>query len=201
MILSQLWRILLPGKKYKTREQSTIGIANMTTWRWGGVENRLVMQFYDFDGELDSNIFVKTIDEIRKIFPNDCLIFKSKNGYHFISFTLLDKKPKFVRKRASKLSKKLGQNYTSEMQALVLRIAPKFKERQIVSERPKYYTILKFPRKDTPIAKNHLELYHEYLRIPEHIYNYYIKHCTLIHAELNLVYYRTGEIIDEEVKD
>jgi len=201
----------LPKKKNKTREQTTIGVANMTTWKWQGIENRLVLQFYDFDGDIGE---IGVMGEIRKIFQNDCIIFKSKNGYHFVSFTLLDKKPKFVKKRAIKVSKKLNQDYTSGMKALVLRIAPKFKEREIVSERPSYYTIMKFPRRDTPIAKNHLDLYHEFLGIPDFIYNYYVKYCTLISAELNLVYYRTGEIVNgcktcicgvcekcEEVKD
>jgi len=192
------WRIPLPKKKYKTREQNTIGIANMTTWRWQGVENRLVMQFYDYDGDIGKP---GIMSKIREIFENDCIIFKSRNGFHFVSFTLLDEKPKFVRKKASKLSKKLGQDYTSGMKALVLRIAPKFKDRIIVSERPSYYTIMKFPIQCTPIALNHLKLYRKYLGLPEYIYDFYIENCILIEAELNLVYYRTGEIVEKEVKD
>jgi len=187
------WGVNKKNMKYKTREQSTIGMANMTTWKWQGVENRLVLQFYDFDGDIGKPGIMA---EISEIFENDCIIFKSKNGYHFVSFTLLDKKPKFVKKRAIKVSKKLHQDYTSGMKALVLRIAPKFKEREIVSERPEYYLTWKFPVNNSIIAKNHLDLYHEYLGIPDFIYNYYVRFCTLIDAELNLVYYKTGEVID-----
>ncbi len=56
-------------REYRQRELRTIGVDNVSY----SDNKRYCLQYYDFDGK----ITVKVVNQIIKIFPNDCIIFKS----------------------------------------------------------------------------------------------------------------------------
>ena len=180
-------------REYRQRELRTIGVGNVSY----SDNKRYCLQYYDFDGEFTT----KELNKISELFPNDCIVLKSRNGYHFYSLTLMTKRPKKIKRKAFKLSKKLHQDYCTpknKMKNLVLRIGPKFKNGITVSDRPTYFFQWKFPTPGSLIAKKHLEFFYRFLNLPELIFKYYYKYCNLVENSFNIVYYHTGPIIIEE---
>lgn len=136
----------------------------------------LGVQFYDYDGSLNPEI----IKRIKQIFPSDCLIYKTQDGYHFISFSLISRFK--AKANAIMLSKELRQDYWSEQKDLVLRISPKwkpmFKWYRKESPKPRFYRCITRPiahRVDFIYSRSHLEFYREYMGLPEDIYHEYTR--------------------------
>ena len=170
-------------KKFPSR---AFGIGHFTTTNNG---IRRGLQFYDYDGSLNQ----QKLRKILSIFPNDCIIYKSKNGFHFYSFTLIDSD--LARTRANGLTESFNeigdkQDYKSKTQ-LILRISPKFLDNKIISEETKFLKYIKLPVKNKFVSKTHLDFFLDFKELPKRIYYAYKYNSILVDASLALNYYHT----------
>jgi len=151
------------------------------------------LQFYDFDGDYNSEEFQK----IQEIFPNDLFIYKSKHGYHFVSLTLMD--IDLAIRNANTLSRNFkNQDYIlpiKDCRYLVLRVAPKWnKESKLkISDNPAFLQVVQFPKKKTIISGNHLDFYWRYMNLPQPIYEFYKDMCRIRRGVIYFIYYTTGD--------
>ena len=182
-------------KKGEMREKKKLPLRAM------GISNRVYdrdekklysIQFYDFDGVFG----IEEITLIKAIFPYDLLVYKTKHGYHFISFALLHGL-KITKVRALKLTKFLNnQDYWTTAKDLTLRTSPKwktyrFRKRKIISCKPKFFTLIKNP-KGYIISNKHLEFYFKYMALPKEIYDLYAN-CDKRDYEIKISHYKTGD--------
>lgn len=168
----------------------TMGISNRSYDR----ENKKTysIQFYDFDG-----IFgIRDYNLIISIFPYDLLVYKTKHGYHFISFALLHGL-NITKARAIALSKFIeDQDYWTEAKDLTLRISPKWKcrrlrKRKVISCKPTFFTLIKKPE-GYIISNKHLEFYFKYMNLPKEIYQQY-DDCDKRDYEIRIYHYKTRD--------
>lgn len=168
-----------------------MGISNLCWDKENGRYRSL--QFYDFDGFPSPS----KLEEILNIFPYDCLAYKTKNGIHFISFTLLDKL-RISKSRALEVSKGLNQDYWCSKPYLILRISPKWKKRlfrkkyKVKSEKPIFFELIKTPRANHPISLRHLEFYHKNMGLPNEIYEIYSK-CPMKAFPIRIHHYKARD--------
>lgn len=149
------------------------------------------IQFYDYDGELTPDV----LESILSLFPNDALSFKTKDGYHFISFTLLPNL-RIAKARALKLSKDLDQDYWCSKPYLILRFTPKWKvglltrRYKVKSPKPFFHRVYKTPSSTrSEISSKHLDLYYNMLGLPNEVYNMYSQ-CLLKSHSINIHHYK-----------
>ena len=157
------------------------------------------VQFYDYD--FKDNL--KTIPRhdllrIKEIFPYDCIMYETKHGIHFISFSLL-KGTYRAKARVLETSKDLElQDYWTSQTDLTLRVSAKWqvkrfkKNRIVVSEKPKFKGIVKEPNFEYRISKNHLKFYHKYMDLPNWVYKLYDK-CDKKDLKIKIYHYKTRD--------
>jgi hypothetical protein len=160
-------------------ETKAIGILNKAV-------NGKSLQFYDYDGDYSS----AELKQILEIFPNDCIAYKSKNGTHFISFTLLNLTDSM--KNAYELSKKLNQDYVVP-NFLILRVSSKISENKIISHCPYFLKIIKEPRINTEISGSHLNFYRKVMKLPIEIYQLYRNKCICVKCNTSFKFYTTNK--------
>lgn len=182
-------------KKRKLRLRA-LGLSNWCLDR--ETKEKFSIQFYDYDFTNKS----KTISRadlliIKEIFPYDCIMYESKHGIHFIGFSLL--KGTFRTKaRAVETSKKLGnQDYWTSQNDLTLRVSAKwsvkrFREREIVSEKPIFKGVVKEPNFEYRISSKHLEFYKKYMKLPQWVYDLY-KDCVKKDLRIKVYHYKTRD--------
>lgn len=173
----------------------TMGISN----RAFDSENRktYTVQFYDFDHNGEEKINKIALKRIMEIFPYDCLMYETKHGIHFISFSLL-KGLKYTKVKAIETSKALRQqDYWSEQKDLTLRVAPKWKKSKItkkykvISKKPKFRGLIKKPNKYR-ISEKHLEFYYKYMNLPKWVYDLY-HDCKKFDYKIRIYHYKTRD--------
>jgi hypothetical protein len=199
--------------KYNTQKLSlrAIGISN---WIYDSEKKkRYSVQFYDYDfvnGE--KRIPRKELLRILEIFPYDVLMYETKQGIHFISFSIL-LGIHVAKARVLELSKSLeGQDYWTEGKDLTLRISAKWKlrflrKRKTISKKPKFKGLIKSPDNliNTPnvflnsknpnkyvISKNHLEFYRKYMDLPDWVYELYAD-CDMRDLRIKNYHYKTRD--------
>lgn len=155
------------------------------------------IQFYDYDKNGAEKINKAHLNAILSIFPYDCLWYETKHGFHFISFALLHGK-NITKARALQTTKFLeGQDYWCSLKDLTLRVSPKWKVHklskwyEIVSPKPKFKGVIKEPN-GFIISMNHLEFYHNFMKLPEWIYEKYLM-CQLRDYRIKVVTYKTRD--------
>lgn len=188
-------KIEMRVKKRKLRLRA-LGLSNWCLDR--ETKEKFSIQFYDYDFTNKS----KTISRadlliIKEIFPYDCIMYESKHGIHFIGFSLL--KGTFRTKaRAVETSKKLGnQDYWTSQNDLTLRVSAKwsvkrFREREIVSEKPIFKGVVKEPNFEYRISSKHLEFYKKYMNLPQWVYDLY-KDCVKKDLRIKVYHYKTRD--------
>lgn len=135
------------------------------------------IQFYDYDLHGQKKIPRDDLLEILEIFPYDCLMYQTKQGIQFISFSILHGL-NITKSRCLDLTLNLiEQDYWTEGKDLTLRVSAKWKPRRFrnyktISNKPKFKGISKFPNRYT-ISKKHLEFYFKYMNLPLWVYNLY----------------------------
>ena len=158
------------------------------------------VQFYDFDLPKHQNTILENqIKTILEIFPYDCICYKTKHGFHFISFALL-RGLRVTKARAIKLSKDLlDQDYFTKRQYLTLRISEKWKNKKfrkkyaVISDRPKFFGLLKEPAAENlMISEKHLEFYKDNLALPDFVYEKYEK-CRKFDLGIELHHFTTRD--------
>lgn len=166
----------------------TIGVVN--TCKIANTNQIDEVQFYDIDREFTkSELF-----EILRIFPNDCVCYKTENGYHFVSFTL--QKIDTAKAKALKLAKSLNEHYGCSPCRLVLRIAPKVDINDAeLSPAPVFFKFFKKPKQFSRISLGHLEIWKKHMNLPDEVYNFYKESgklglSFLVKTYTMLVYYR-----------
>lgn len=164
--------------RYKLR---ALGCGNMLK-RNGEVIGAL--QFYDYDKDVIPN---DMFELILSIFPKDVLVFKTLHGYSFVSLSI-QPSWEIVKLRAEHLSFLLGQDYTTGMRELVIRLSSKFKDKDgtKVSHKPYF---LGFGNNEVGIvSENHLNLFKGLL--PEWVFDFYNNH-EKEKFEIHLFHYKT----------
>lgn len=147
------------------------------------------IQFYDYDKtELSQKDFQKIMD----IFPYEVMVFKTLNGFSFISLSLIEGW-KYTKEKASELSKELNEDYTSGMKELVIRIGAKFdrKTHKEISHKPYFIGMGKISLSSTFISENHLNLLYNFNLIPDWVYQYYTEFHTLRNFKIHFFNYYT----------
>ena len=156
------------------------------------------VQFYDMDINKSEMGFAE-FNTILGIFPNDLILYRTKHGIHFISFTLL--KGVFITKAKVLETTKLlneNQDYFPYQKELTLRVSGKWqkkklsKKRKTISKKPKFARLLKLPNKDNIISKTHLDFYFKWMSLPEDIYNLY-KKCEMRDYDITISHYKTRD--------
>lgn len=174
-----------------------IGINNICYDRTN--RKKYSIQYYDMDIK-ESKMLIAEFNTILQIFPNDLILYQTKHGLHFISFTILDNI--FISKaNVLKTTKLLNetQDYFPYQKELTLRVSGKYKRKRlskthkIISKKPKFLLFFKEPNKCSKISKNHLEFYFKWLNLPKKIYEYYLKYCDLKKYDITMSHYRTGD--------
>lgn len=163
-----------------------LGVSNVVYVK----ENRFGLIFYESDSKkIERSILSKII----KIFPNDLILFETRRGFHFISFTLFNYDD--VRVMIYALSKILGSHYGVYKHQLVLRVTPKKRvsDQTIVHDSPKFYKFLKKPKKDSFVSLKHLKTYSTNCSLPEEVLNYYLSNCKCLAGKVCFYYYRTKD--------
>ena len=172
----------------------TMGISN----RAYDSENKKTysVQFYDYDYK-NENITEGELKRILEIFPYDCIMYGTKQGIHFISFSLL-KGLSYTKAKAIETSKALGnQDYWTQANDLTLRVSPKWKQYRfskmykIISKKPKFKGLVKEPNKYR-ISNKHLEFYFKYMDLPLWVYNKY-NDCDKKDYRIKLYHYKTRD--------
>lgn len=170
----------------------TMGISNLSY----DVENKKMysIQFYDYDKNgFDMGIPQKHSELIASIFPYDCIMYESKHGFHFISFSLLKGKA-ITKARALKITKIFErQDYWCSLRDLTLRIAPKWELNTYknISEKPKFKGLIRSPNKYI-ISEKHLEFYHDNMGLPDWVYTRY-EDCDKRDYKIKIVHYKTRD--------
>jgi hypothetical protein len=129
------------------------------------------IQFYDYDKNcLPKDIF----EQILEIFPYDCMVFKTLNGFSFISLSVLDSW-KIAKDNAVMLSERFGEDYTSGMKELVIRVSAKFrrKDHKKMSHRPFFLGFIQPLKERKIISLNHLNFLDNAGIIPKWVYQHY----------------------------
>ena len=209
----EMFNALMNYLKYNTQKLSlrAIGISN---WIYDSEKKkRYSVQFYDYDfinGE--KRIPREELLRILEIFPYDVLMYETKQGIHFISFSIL-LGIHVAKARVLELSKSLdGQDYWTEGKDLTLRVSAKWKlrflrKRKIVSKKPKFKGLIKKPdnliktqnkflNSSNPdkyvISKNHLEFYRKYMGLPDWVYELY-SDCDMRDLRIKNYHYKTRD--------
>ena len=196
------WKHLPKRKKWWERRKlklRSMGISNRVYDREN--KKRYSVQFYDLDvsDELRENreLLKAKIDKILRIFPYDCILYKSKHGLHFISFSLL-KGYRAPKARAIGITKELGdQDYWTTGKSLILRISAKWKLKKFsknrleVSKKPKFLALIKKPN-NYIISNKHLEFYFKYMKLPYYVYSKY-EGCDKRDYEISITHYKTRD--------
>ena len=189
-----------PMRNNKPRKLRAIGISNSC---WDKLrKKKYSVQFYDYDFLRGSNkITERELEQILKIFPYDCLAYKTTHGIHFISFSLL-RGTQITKARALMTSKIMGgQDYWAERKDLTLRVSPKWKPRKFskwhknMSKKPQFKMILKIPSNNRfhfRISEKHLEFYHKKMGLPDKIYNFY-QECEKFNYAIKFYNYNTRD--------
>ncbi|QYW08128.1 hypothetical protein 15570_00031 [Lokiarchaeota virus WyrdV1] len=199
--------------KYNSQKLSlrAIGISN---WAYDSEKKkRYSIQFYDYDfnGDIE-HIPREDLLRILEIFPYDCLMYETKGGVHFISFSIL-LGLHVSKARVLETSKSLeGQDYWTEGKDLTLRVSAKwklrlFRKRKIVSKKPKFKGLIKGPdnliktsntflNSKNPnkyvVSKNHLEFYRKYMDLPDWVYELYAD-CDMRDLRIKNYHYKTRD--------
>lgn len=179
---------------------------NSLNLRAMGVSNRVYdkenekiysIQFYDYDINQTTRMTQAELNTILKIFPYDLLLYRTKQGLHFISFALLHGL-RITKSRAIETSKLLGnQDYWTQARDLTLRVSAKWKIlrfskiRETISKKPKFSRLLREPNKYR-ISEKHLEFYYKYMGLPEDVYNLY-HDCDKRDYEIKIYHYKTRD--------
>lgn len=188
----------MPKGKMRT-DKKTLNLRSMGISNWAydpKDKKRYSIQFYDFDYNGTKKITRNELIQIANIFPYDCIMYETKHGVHFISFSLL-KGLTYTKSKVLELSKSLGkQDYWSEGKDLTLRISPKWKviskrKRETISKKPKFKGLFRAPNKYR-ISKKHLEFYRKYMGLPEWVYNLY-NDCDKKDLKIKLYHYKTRD--------
>lgn len=156
----------------------------------------LGVQFYDYDTSQKPIDFLKNrliLKIISEIFPFDCNLFHSTNGYHFVSFTVLNLK-RTVNKANNLTNKLSGQDY-SMTDYLVLRTSPKWRipkeghysEKILETPAPYFLKQLSKPKPNTIISYKMLKLFIRYCKLPK---SAVMPYNGLKQNDLNLKVYR-----------
>ena len=198
--------------KYNTQKLSlrAIGISN---WAYDSEKKkRYSVQFYDYDFNGEKRIPRNDLLRVLEIFPYDCLMYETKQGIHFISFSIL-LGIHVAKARVLATSKALdGQDYWTEGKDLTLRVSAKwklrpFRKRKIVSKKPKFKGLIKSPNNviktqnkflnsSNPdkyvISKNHLKFYRKYMDLPEWVYELYAD-CDMRDLRIKNYHYKTRD--------
>ncbi len=198
--------------KYNEQKLSlrAIGLSN---WAFDSKnKKRYSVQFFDYDYNGLENIPRDDLLKILEIFPYDCLMYGTKQGVHFISFSILLGLRK-AKMRVLETSKALeGQDYWTEGKDLTLRVSAKwkirlFRKRKIVSEKPKFKGLIKSPdnliKTENPflnsknpskyvISKKHLEFYRKYMDLPNWVYEQYLD-CDMRDLKIKNYHYKTRD--------
>lgn len=141
------------------------------------------LQYYDFDGQFSPGQLKKIIQEL---FPNDCLVFKTERGTHFWSLTIQTGLETV--QKANSLSEQLNQDFKGS-KMLILRTSPKYLDKNVHSDIPKFEAIISLPRANSLISLTHLRYLKDFLNLTEEIYEYYESNCILMECDLVLLYY------------
>jgi len=188
----------------RTLNLRTMGLSN---WAMNPeTKKRSSIQFYDYDfndgdnlnyGEKGlENIPKEALMRILEIFPYDVIMYETKHGIHFISFSLL-KGLNFTKANAIKTSKEIGnQDYWTEAKDLTLRVSAKWKtrflrKRKIKSNKPRFKMILRLPN-NYRISQNHLEFYLKYMNLPQWVYDLY-SNCDKKDLRIKMYHYKTRD--------
>lgn len=194
--------MFLVKMKRKKRMLRAIGINNICYDL--ETNKRKSVQFYDYDTKHIRNSIIKILpdelQEILKYFKNDCIIYKTKHGFHFISFALL---PNVFISKANvlRITKRLNetQDYFPYQKELTLRVSPKWKikrfskRRKTISKKPKFASFFIHPRNNMEVSKTHLNFYLKYMNLPIEIYKEYEKNCILKENKITISHYRTRD--------
>lgn len=191
-MFNELIERLKKGKeKLKLR---TMGISNWVYDREN--KKRYSIQFYDYDHN-GGEIYQDILQKIMQIFPYDMIMYSTKHGIHFISFSLLQGLNR-TKSLSLKLTKELGnQDYWTTSKDLTLRIAEKWKirrfrrKRKIISDRPRFKGLVKPPNK-YKISNKHLEFYFKYMGLPKWVYEKY-NDCDKKDYAIKIYHYKTRE--------
>lgn len=212
---NKLWYFndLIDYLKYNSQKLSlrAIGISN---WIYDEKnKKRYSVQFYDYDfPNGDKQIPREDLLVILEVFPYDVLMYKTKQGVHFISFSIL-RGQHTSKARALETSKKLKkQDYWCEGKDMTLRVSAKWKlrflrKRKIVSKKPKFKGLIKTPdnliktqnkflNSSNPskyvISKKHLEFYWKYMDLPDWVYELY-SDCDMRDLRIKNYHYKTRD--------
>jgi hypothetical protein len=170
----------------------------------GVPRERYSVQFYDFDGSEPE--FKRAIPTIMRIFPYDALAYKSKHGFHVLSFSLLKGYLAPIR-RARMITKILnsadrmpeqdfgsfGENFEK---GLALRVSSKWRKRffrrnKIISGKPTFFGLLKSPNRYR-ISERHLNFYRDFMALPDWVYKKY-DDCDKKNLDTFMYHYYTGD--------
>lgn len=209
----EMFNDLIDYLKYNSQKLSlrAIGISN---WAYDSEKKkRYSIQFYDYDYNGNINhVPRKDLLRILEIFPYDCLMYETKGGIHFVSFSIL-LGLHVAKARVLETSKDLGlQDYWTEAKDLTLRVSAKwklrpFRKRKIVSKKPKFKGLIKTPdnlikkpnkflNSSNPdkyvISKNHLEFYRKYMDLPDWVYEMYAD-CDMRDLRIKNYHYKTRD--------
>lgn len=150
---------------------------------------------------INPRMFLAEFNTILSIFTNDLVLYKTKHGIHFISFTLLDN-IHIAQARALRITNLLKETqdyFPYYRRDLTLRICGKWKKKRLskkfktISKKPKFLGFFYLPEKDCIISKTHLEFYFKWMNLPKKVYDYYIENCELKGYNIKMSHYRTGD--------
>jgi len=180
----------VPLRKLKVR---AMGISN---WLYDTkTKERLSVQFYDYDYDKTRSI-KGVINRILEIFPYDCIMYETKHGVQFISFSLL-KGLRLTKSRSLELSKEFNQDYWAEAKDLALRFTGKWKvnrftgEYKTISKKPTFKGVARFPS-NFRISRQLLEFYKRYMNLPQWVYDLY-DNCTKFNYRIKTYHYKTRD--------
>jgi len=180
-----------PLKKLNVR---AMGISN---WLYDTkFKKRYSVQFYDYDfvdGERLNDIREKVLE----IFPYDCIVYETKHGVQFISFSLL-KGLRITKSRSLQLTKEFGnQDYWAEAKDLALRFTSKWKVSRFnkiytpVSFKPRFLGVARYPA-NFRISRQLLEFYKRYMKLPQWVYELY-DNCEKYNYRIKTYHYKTRD--------
>lgn len=170
----------------------SMGITNKVI-TGGELGGHAYIMFYDLDYNLDQ-YKKKEMDLVLSLFENDCLLFKTTKGFQLVSLTVCTLANPI--QKVQRISKKLDEDYKTDLDYLTLRVNPKrrISNDKIYKHRPYFVKMLKEPEKGTYCSKAHLSFYLK--MIPKtrrtEILNIYQNKCRIIDCRTEIVYYETN---------
>lgn len=187
---------LAPISKFKYR---TLGISNecitpeSVRYEHERKISKNYVMFYDIDKPI-SQIDTYSFDLIGSAFDNDIVLFTTRKGVHFVSFSL--NLCGNTLQKAKDLSNELNEDYIFNLKFdyLTLRIRSK-KDRatgEIHKKKPGFYEILKYPDKNSIVSAEHLRAYRK-LGLPKHFIAYCYRNCTVREYETRYFFYLTNQ--------